>query len=112
MTPDYQALLKRYVDTFGLVQRKRNHRNDCILAGHEPELPEPAAGDRADQEGRSIYYIGFEVKNLEAYCKQFEARGIKFDAPVPDVPAIGLKIAYLTDPDGTYIELTEGFSQH
>ena len=25
------------------------------------------------------------------------------------MPAIGLKIAYITDPSGVYIELTEGY---
>jgi hypothetical protein len=27
------------------------------------------------------------------------------------VPAIGLKIAYITDPDGVYIELTQGYDK-
>jgi hypothetical protein len=28
-----------------------------------------------------------------------------------DIPSIGLKIAFLTDPSGVYIELTEGFDE-
>ena len=36
------------------------------------------------------------------------AKGIELDAPVREVASIGLKIAFLTDPQGVYIELTEG----
>jgi catechol 2,3-dioxygenase-like lactoylglutathione lyase family enzyme len=65
---------------------------------------EPVVGTR----GRALDHIGFEVKNLEAFCKQLEASGIKFDRPYSYIPAIGFSIAFLTDPFGTYIELTEG----
>ena len=65
---------------------------------------EPVVGTR----GRAIDHVGFEVKNLEAFCKQLEAAGIKFDRPYGYIPQIGFAIAFLTDPFGTYIELTEG----
>ena len=32
------------------------------------------------------------------------------DRAYTKVPALGLSIAFLTDPWGTYIELTEGFA--
>jgi hypothetical protein len=31
--------------------------------------------------------------------------------PFRDIPAIGLKIAFITDPWGGYIELTEGYDE-
>ena len=34
---------------------------------------------QAPTRGRMVDRIGFEVENLEAYCKEFEAKGIKFD---------------------------------
>ena len=52
------------------------------------------------------------VKDLAAFCKQLEAKGIKFDVPYREVPAISLKIAYITDPTGVYIELTEGYDKY
>jgi catechol 2,3-dioxygenase-like lactoylglutathione lyase family enzyme len=64
---------------------------------------------RPGTRGRAIDHVGFEIRNLEAFVKQLEAKGVKFDVPFRDVPSIGLKIAYLTDPAGTYIELTEGY---
>jgi catechol 2,3-dioxygenase-like lactoylglutathione lyase family enzyme len=65
---------------------------------------------QAPTKGRSLDHIGFEVKNLEAFCKKLEAEGVKFDSPYRDVPGIGLKIAFILDPDGTRIELTEGLA--
>lgn len=59
-------------------------------------------------KGRSLDHIGFEVKDLEAFCKKLEAAGVKFDRPYSKVAALGIGIAFFTDPFGTYVELTEG----
>jgi len=62
---------------------------------------------QAPTRGRMLDHIGFEVTNLEAFCKALEAQGIKFDRPYGTLPS-GFGLAFLTDPWGTYIELTEG----
>ena len=51
-----------------------------------------------------------EVKNLKEFYDKLIARGIKFDVAYRQVPEIGLNISYLTDPAGTYIEVTEGYT--
>ena len=51
------------------------------------------------------------MKNLEAFCKKLEAMGIKLDAPYRNVPALGLALAFITDPWGTSIELNEGLDK-
>jgi catechol 2,3-dioxygenase-like lactoylglutathione lyase family enzyme len=61
-------------------------------------------------KGRRLDHIGFEVKNLEAFCKKLEASGIKLDAPYRKLPS-GIANAYFTDPWGVYIELTEGLDR-
>jgi len=43
-------------------------------------------------------HIGFEVRNLEAYCKKLEAAGVKFDRGYTKLPALGLDVAFFTDP--------------
>jgi predicted enzyme related to lactoylglutathione lyase len=48
------------------------------------------------------------VKNLEAFTKQLEAQGIKLDRPYTKVPELGIAIAFIKDPWGTNIEMTEG----
>lgn len=65
---------------------------------------------RAPTKGRSIDHIGFEVKNLEAYVKDLEANGIKMDEQVRQISNTKIKIAFLTDPWGTRIELTENLA--
>jgi predicted enzyme related to lactoylglutathione lyase len=62
-------------------------------------------------QGRALDHIGFEVKNLEAFTKKLEAQGIKLVSPYRQVPALGISIAFISDPWGTYIELTEGLDK-
>jgi catechol 2,3-dioxygenase-like lactoylglutathione lyase family enzyme len=68
-------------------------------------------GDVASEptKGRGLDHIGFEVKNLEAFCKKAEADGFKFDTPCRKSPT-GIWVATLTDPWGTRIELNEGLA--
>ena len=54
--------------------------------------------------------MGFEVKNLEAFTKKLEAQGIKLDRPYTKVPQLGIAIAFIKDPWGTNIEMTEGLA--
>ena len=71
----------------------------------------PATGPVAGTQGRAVDHIGFEVKNLEAFTKQLQAGGVKLDRPYTKVEALGIAIAFVTDPWGTYIELTEGLDK-
>ena len=66
---------------------------------------------QAATKGRSLDHIGFEVKDLEAFCKKLAADGVTLESPFRDVPGIGLKVAFLIDPAGTRIELTEGLAR-
>lgn len=61
----------------------------------------------APTTGRALDHIGFEVENLEAFCAALEAAGLSFDTPYRTLPN-GFGLAFLTDPWGTRIELTEG----
>ncbi len=58
-------------------------------------------------KGRVLDHIGFDVKNLEAFCKQLEAAGIKLDRPYTKNAQTGTALAFIYDPWGTYIELNE-----
>jgi len=62
--------------------------------------------------GRAVDHVGFEVRNLEEFCKQLEARGIKLTSPYRRAPELNnAGVAVITDPWGTVIELTEGLRQ-
>src|SRR5499427_4321534 len=66
--------------------------------------PTPTVGTT----GRALDHIGFEIKNLEAFTKKLEAQGITLDRPYTKVPQLGIAIAFIKDPWGTNIEMTEG----
>jgi catechol 2,3-dioxygenase-like lactoylglutathione lyase family enzyme len=108
-TPEFEKLLDWYVDTFSLTKRSRGTIKSTADAGTVNLSYQTSREPVVPTKGRVIDHIGFEVKDLAAFVKQLEAKGIKFDVPYREVPAIGLKIAYITDPSGVYIELTEGY---
>lgn len=62
-------------------------------------------------EGRALDHIGFEVRNLEAFAKKLEADGIPLTVSYRTVPALGVAIAFIKDPWGTNIELSEGLAE-
>ncbi len=103
-----------YVKMFGAIPGKRYKTEDppydaADIPGVNMNFAE-AHGQLAPIKGRMLDHIGFEVKNLEAFCKKLEANGIKLDSPYKKLPS-GIANAYLTDPWGTYIELTEGLDR-
>ncbi len=63
--------------------------------------------------GRVVDQVGFEVKNLEAFSKELEAKGIKLVRPYKkkDPAMNGISTATIVDPWGVSIELTEGLDK-
>jgi predicted enzyme related to lactoylglutathione lyase len=102
-----------YVKTFGAKDVPSANPAAFISAGL-PGLTmnfAPSATPVVGTQGRAIDHIGFEVKNLEAFTKNLEAQGIKLAGAYRQVPALGIAIAFINDPWGTYIELTEGLDK-
>ena len=98
-----------YAKTFGAVPGKRGQFDAADLPGVNltfAKADTPTVGTK----GRSLDHVGFEVKSLEAFCKKLEAGGIKLDRPYTRLPNSTTAIAFLTDPWGTYIELTENLA--
>jgi catechol 2,3-dioxygenase-like lactoylglutathione lyase family enzyme len=99
-----------YVKTFGAKSRT----GGAFPAGDLPGVAlnfSPSADPVVGTQGRALDHIGFEVKDLEAFCKKLEADGIKLAVPYRKVPAMNIAIAFITDPWGTYIEMTEGLDK-
>ncbi len=61
--------------------------------------------------GRVLDHIGFEVRNLEEFLKKLEAQGIKPSVTLRRVDALAINVAFIVDPWGTNIELTEGLDK-
>ncbi len=99
-----------YVKTFGATSRLGGAFPAAVLPGvalNFSSSPTPVVGT----QGRAMDHIGFEVKNLAEFTKTLEANGVKVTTPYRTVPALGIAIAFFTDPWGTYIELTEGLNK-
>jgi len=106
---DPDALRAWYVKHFGAAMPTPTNANAAGVPGIAFSFRKVAT-PLAATKGRSLDHIGFEVKDLEAFCKKLAADGVTFEMPFRDVPAIGLKIAFIVDPAGTRIELTEGLA--
>jgi len=100
-----------YVKMFSAQPGKRGRFEAADLPGVNLTFAEPETPAIVGTKGRSLDHIGFEVKNLEAFCKKLADVGVQFDAPYRKLASLGIAIAFLTDPWGTYIELTEGLDR-
>ena len=110
-TPNQENLRAWYVKTFGGIEGKRGTFPAAMFPGGEVDFAK-AQEAQAATKGRSLDHIGFEVQGLEEFCKKLQAEGVTFDTTYRVIPQLdGLKIAYILDPEGTRIELTEGFAK-
>src|SRR5271165_5690370 len=109
---DIPAMQAWYAKTFGGVPGKRARVAtpgwiDCVDVPGVSLSFSQAKTALAPTKGRSLDHIGFDVKDLEAFTKKLEAQGTKLDEPIRMAPNGTTKVAYLTDPWGTRIELTQ-----
>jgi catechol 2,3-dioxygenase-like lactoylglutathione lyase family enzyme len=109
-TADPLAIQAWYSEKFGAKPGKRAIWEAGDLPGANLTYAK-APAEVAPTANRALDHIGFEVRNLEAFCKKLEAAGVKFDTPYRKMPQINLSLAFLTDPWGTRIELTEGLGK-
>jgi len=124
---DTNAAREWYIKTFGGEEgeRRKGVKGAKIPGGFvdilglggvgrgkaKSDTPPPPPPALAGSKGRVLDHIGFEVKDLKAFTDRLAASGQKLDVPYTDATArMGLKIAFFTDPNGTYIELTEGLN--
>ena len=106
---DQDGLRDWYVNTFGAESSSRRDMPSAVVPGGRVDImglrtetaPRPTRGTAID-------HIGFEVADLNVFLEKIKAQGIKIDVGPIEAPALGLKVAFITDPVGTYIELTEG----
>ena len=104
---DGEAVQAWYVENFGAVLGSRIGQPAADFPGVNLTFgPTPTA--TIPIRGTVLDHIGFEVKDLEAFCEELKSRGITLDMDYREIPSLGIAIAFLTDPWGTYIELTEG----
>jgi catechol 2,3-dioxygenase-like lactoylglutathione lyase family enzyme len=106
---DTDALRAWYAKHFGAATPTATNANAMGVPGMSFSFRKTDAA-QAPTKGRSLDHIGLEVKDLEAFTRKLESDGVTFETPFRDVPGIGLKVAFLIDPAGTRIELTQGLA--
>ena len=111
-TPEYEELLAWYLEVFGLELRPRGRiQSSTNVPGMNLSFGN-ARGEVVPTRGRAIDHIGFELDDLKAFCEQLKQKGIEFDVEYREIDSIELKFAFITDPSGVYIELTEGYDAY
>ena len=99
-----------YVKMFGAKAGKRGQFDAADVPGANLTFTKSDT-PTVSTKGRTLDHIGFEIVGLEAFCKKAEANGLKFDMPYTKRPDLGIALAFITDPWGTYIELNEGLNK-
>jgi catechol 2,3-dioxygenase-like lactoylglutathione lyase family enzyme len=97
-----------YAKIFGARTGGQDQPNTSLIGG--AALSFAHADSVSPTAGRAIDHIAFEIKNLESFCQKLAADGIKFDSPYQVLPELKYSAAFLTDPSGARIELTEGLA--
>ena len=109
-TPDVDGLRAWYAKHFGAAAPTPTNANAMGVPGMSFSFRKTDAA-QAPTKGRSLDHIGFEVRDLAAFCKRLEADGIMFEGSCRHEAGSGLMTAFLIDPAGTRIELTEGLAR-
>ena len=115
--PDIAASKDWYMKALGGVpgQRPRVSSPGWNEVVHFPGMTVTFAASQgaatlAPTQGRSLDHIGFEVKDLAAFVGRLQALGINVDAASRQIPGTRIASAYITDPWGTRIELTQNLA--
>ena len=111
-TPQVADMEAWYVKLLGATRGKRGSVVESTIPGLHLTFS-PSAAPVVGTKGRVLDHIGFEVQDLKAFTKELEEMGITVERFVETtLPLLGdISIAYLTDPWGTYIELSEGLDK-
>ncbi len=96
-----------YASTFGGTAGRDGDAWTVTVPGGRVAIVKSAAA-LPGSKGRALDHIGFEVADVDAFAARLESQGITLDLKPTLVGPIATKILFFTDPQGTYIELTQG----
>ena len=104
--PEMQAWYER---AFGAAPGMRGQFVAADLPGVNLTFGE-AEEVLAPTQGTALDHIGFETANLQDLIAHLESEGIELDSGYRQIGDTDIAIAFLTDPWGTYIELTQNLA--
>ncbi|MCI4330598.1 MAG: VOC family protein [Thermoplasmata archaeon] len=111
---DLDRARKFYCDGLGL----RSLRAGRMAAGGQwEELEDPESHQKLElnfypdhppyREGDELDHLGFQVEDLEGMIRRLEAMGAR--VRIPPFEDHGVRLAFLSDPDGVWVELNQRF---
>jgi catechol 2,3-dioxygenase-like lactoylglutathione lyase family enzyme len=104
--PQVPEMKAWYVQVLDAKPGKRGNFEAADLPGvnltYSPS-PSPVVGTR----GRVLDHIGFEIRGLMALGEKLESQGISVERALKRERGADAESVFITDPWGTYIELTE-----
>jgi hypothetical protein len=108
-----KAAQQWYIKEFGAADGTRRNAPTANFAIGEVDFLAarggPPATPPAGTKGRALDHIGFDVADEEGMFKHFMDDGVMVNMAARDMTQqIGLKIGFITDPNGAYIEVTQG----
>lgn len=96
-----------YAEVFEVVPGMRGRFDAADIPGANLTFS-AADGELDGTRGRVLDHVGFEVEDLGAFCRRVEERSdVELDRPCERDPITGQMRAYLYDPWGTYLAVTE-----
>ncbi|HVV47719.1 MAG TPA: VOC family protein [Bryobacteraceae bacterium] len=107
--PDVAAAEAWYAKWFGAKLVKHGKETVGEIPGANI-LFAKANGPVAGTKGRAFDRIGLEVRNVQQVCRNLQDSGIKLDGAYRKATSMNLAVCVLTDPWGTYIEISEGLA--
>jgi catechol 2,3-dioxygenase-like lactoylglutathione lyase family enzyme len=108
---DGAGLRDWYMRVFEAEAGERRGLPSALLPGGRVDfLPAPGGNAPRPSRGSAFDHIGFEVADMEAFAARMQDLEIEFDIAPRRIEAAGLSIAFITDPAGTFIEITEGLA--
>jgi len=105
---DQAGLRDWYIKVFGADIGERNGMPSAVIPGGRVDVLAVRGEAPMGSQGNAIDHIGFEVTSMDAFAAKMATLGIMFNRAPEHIDAINLTIAFITDPVGTYIEITEG----
>ena len=110
--PDQKAAQDWYMKEFGAGDGSRRNAPAAMFSVGEVDMMKGRGAAAAGTKGRALDHIGFDVADIDGMFTKFKADGIDVGRGATDMTKqIGLKIGFITDPNGTYIEITQGLRQ-
>jgi len=86
---------------------RRNLPSAVVPGGRVDFLPVRGAAPRPSK-GTAIDSIGFEAQSLDSFARRVQGLGVTLERRPADGASLGRAAAFLSDPAGASIEITDG----